>query len=440
MAHPTDRSPKVPGRLLAAAGVRLRVAVASIAVLAAGSALAPREATPPSRTEERANPLIEEQVTVAAPSVAPFGGVQDAARLPRAHVVEILPARPTRRNETGIDSGPPGPTPLRGAGVFVSDGHVLTHASALDGRLAVRIVAADGRTADAVVSAFDAASRLVLLRTTPGLAPPAVIASAPPVAGDFCLAAGHVGGRAIALPAFIASASDRSVVVTAAGPGTAPGLPVFTLGGALVGVLGAPASGDVTLATRVVDLLIAQAAAGEVPRSLGITVQRLDGGLAQAFGPRGVLVASVVPGGPTAAAGLVAGDVLIGVDEADVGSPEDARQKLTAAAAASSTTLRLLRRNREVAVTVTATSSYALAHLNSLAAAGNSAPRAGAVLPVALVTALGLTDESRVLSINGSVVDTPAQAARALSARRPVDVLHLREAGSAYFVAVERVR
>ena len=51
MASPTNTAPQLPDKLLASVGVRLRLAAASVAILAAGSAVAPREAAARSRTE-----------------------------------------------------------------------------------------------------------------------------------------------------------------------------------------------------------------------------------------------------------------------------------------------------------------------------------------------------------------------------------------------------
>ena len=440
MASPTRTAPQLPDKLLASVGVRLRLAAASVAILAAGSAVAPREAAAPSRTEERANPLIEEQVAVETPVALPFTGVRDAALLSRTHVVEVLPVRASAPDGVADDAGTPPPARLAGAGVVVSDGHVLTHALALDGRLAARILTADGRADDAVLAAYDPATGIVLLRTAPGLAPPAVMASASPGAGALGVAVGHTGGRPVAMPAFVASADERGVIVTAIGPGAAPGLPVFTLEGALVGILGAPGNGEVTLATRVVDRLIARAAAGDVPRSVGLTVQRLDGALTRAFGSRGVLVASVVPDGPAATAGIVSGDVLVGVDGRTITSLEEARDALATAATAPATTLRTVRRGRETAITVSAVSSYTLAHLSRRGDADDTARPAGAVLPASLLSTLNLPADTRVLSINGSAAASRAQAERALALRRPADVLHVRDVRGTYFVAVERAR
>jgi serine protease Do len=325
MASPTNTAPQLPDKLLASVGVRLRLAAASVAILAAGSAVAPREAAAPSRTEERANPLIEEQVAVETrwPSRSPAC----VTRAPVAHARRRGPAgssvRTRRRRGRRRHAAA---ARLAGAGVVVSDGHVLTHALALDGRLAARILTAVGRADDAVLAAYDPATGIVLLRTAPGRAPPAVMASASPGAGALGVAVGHTGGRPVAMPAFVASADarrdrhrDRA--------GRCAGLPVFTLEGALVGILGAPGNGEVTLATRVVDRLIARAADGDVPRSVCLTVQRLDGALTRAFGSRGVLVASVVPDGPAATAGIVSGDVLVGVDGRTITSLEEARER-----------------------------------------------------------------------------------------------------------------
>lgn len=435
-----SQEPTLDRKILASPVVRLRLIAVSGAILIAGSALAPARQEAPSRTEERANPLIEEQVAAAAPVVGPFSGVQAAAEISRAHVIEIQPARPALRHDVASDIPARAPAGLEGAGVMVSDGHVLTHATALDGRLAVRVAAADGRSGDAVVAAYDPATGLVLLRSTPGLATPAILASTPSVAGSLTVAVGHVDRRPIAVPAFIAVAGEARVTVTPVGPGTAPGLPVFTLEGALVGVMGAPESGDVAVATGVVDRLIARAAAGDVPRSFGLAVQRLDGALARAFGTKGVLVSEVVPAGPAAMAGLAAGDVLVRVGETRVDSLEAASAALRAAANAPVATLRVVRRGRERTVEAAAVSSYTTTHLARVDPARATTVFAGVVLPPPLLTALGLPADAQVLSINGMAAATRAQATRALAGGRAVDILHVRDDRGAYFVAIEAVR
>jgi len=440
---PPDVSEEAPHelRILAPIAVRMRLIAISAAILVVGSALAPaREDRAPSRTEERANPLIEEQLAATTASAATLTGVENAARTPRAHVLEIRPVRPAVLEQVRSDVPPPASFALEGAAVMVSDGYLLTYAAALDGRLAVQVVTADGRTGDAVLAAYDPVTGLVLLMTASGLAPAAVLASAPPAAGSLAVAVGHAGGRPIARPAFVTLTGPEHVVVTPAGPGAAPGLPVFTVEGSLIGVIGAPGSGEVVLASGVVDRLIASAAAGDVPRSFGLAVQRLDGVLTQVFGTRGVLVSDVVPGGPAALAGLESGDVLLAVGETGITSLDEAREALEVAALAPVATLRVLQRRRERAVEVTAVSSYTTAHLVRVDPARDAAISAGAVLRPPLLTALGLSARTRVLSVNGVSAATRAAVDRALAVRRPVDVLHVRDDRGAWFVARERAR
>ncbi len=427
-------------KLLGPIAARMRLMAASVAVLVVGGALAPpREDRAPSRTEERANPLIEEQVAaVSAPiQVDVFSSVQEAARLVRGHVIEVRADRPSGPVETVSDV--PGRTSLLdGAGVVVSDGHVLTHATALGGRTSVRVATADGGVTDAALVAFDPPTGLALLRISSGVATAAVLASATPAAGSVAVAVGHAGGHPLTQPTFVTVAEPGRVLVTPAGPGTAPGLPVFTLAGTLVGVMGASGTGEVVPASGLVERLIASAAAGDMPRSFGLTLQRLDGGLTRVFGERGVLVSDVVPDGPAAQAGLSAGDVILAVGDTVVTSPDAVRDALTAPVPA--TTLRVLQRRRERAVDVAPVSSYAVAHLAHLAAVRGGAALAGAVLPPPVLAALGLPSDTHVLSVNGVTATTRPAADRALATPREVDVLHVRESRGARFVAMERAR
>ncbi len=435
--HARDR------KILGPLGMKMRLIGVSGAVLLVGAVLAPAsENLVPSRTEERANPLLEEQVAATAPPPAPFSGVQAAADAPRAHVVQILPERPPVLESITSDVPYQAPFALVGAGVVVSDAYVLTHAAALDGRVTARLVMANGRTADAQVAAHDPSSGLVLLRTSGGLAPPAVLASAPPPAGALAVAVGHAAGRPIALPVFVTIVNGDVIVVTPAGPGGAPGLPLFTVDGSLVGVLGPDGSGEVVRAAGPVDRLIARAASGEVTRSFGLAVQRIDGALSAAFAGPGVLVSDVVPLGPAALAGVAPGDVLTGVGDTAVTTIEGARDALAAAAAAASpdAMLHLVRRGRTRDVAVTAVSSFATAHLARLDPRRDSGIAASVVLPPQLLASAGLPSRAQLLSLNGVVATTRAQAERALAGRRAADVLHVRDERGAYFVAVETAR
>ena len=206
-------------KILAPTAVRMRLIAISAAILAVGSALAPaRQGALPSRTEERANPLIEEQLTTSTPVAVTFSGVQDAARTSRTHVVEIRPVRRAVVDDVRSDIPRGAPLARGGAGVMVSDGYVLTHAAALDGRLAVEVVTDEGRAEDVVLAAYDPASGLVLLKSAPGLTPAAVLASGPPEAGSLAVAVGHDERRPIAQPAFVTLVGPGHVVITPAGP------------------------------------------------------------------------------------------------------------------------------------------------------------------------------------------------------------------------------
>jgi membrane-associated protease RseP (regulator of RpoE activity) len=88
-------------------------------------------------------------------------------------------------------------------------------------------------------------------------------------------------------------------------------------------------------------------------RSVGIALQPLRGSLVGRFGPTGLLVADVHPGGPAAQAGLRHGDLLLEIGGLPVTSPQGALE-LLAAAAEGETTLALRRGRRRVHVDVRA--------------------------------------------------------------------------------------
>jgi serine protease Do len=127
----------------------------------------------------------------------------------------------------------------------------------------------------------------------------------------------------------------KSFVVTDLAVEDALGGPVFTEGGKLVGVLselgeagpsyaqdfaaGEGASlGLVVDAATIARLVESPPRKGEARRAwLGITLQALDQDKAEYFGlgqTSGIIVNSVMPGSPAAAAGLREGDILVGLD------------------------------------------------------------------------------------------------------------------------------
>lgn len=219
------------------------------------------------------------------------------------------------------------------SGVIVTNHHVVAGAGSLE------VILATGRTLPASVVATDALTDLAVLRVGVGALPAAEFADDLPPVGSLAVAVGNPLGFENTVTAGIVSGIQRSL----AGPSAqAPALTDLvqtdaaispgSSGGALVGpdgrVIGItvayvpPAAGAVSLgfavpAPTVVDVVDQLIATGRARHPfLGVQPVALTPELARRFDlgvSDGVLVVSVVPGGPAAGGGIENGDVVVSV-------------------------------------------------------------------------------------------------------------------------------
>ena len=87
---------------------------------------------------------------------------------------------------------------------------------------------------------------------------------------------------------------------------------------------------------------------------LGVHLDALNGQLGEYFGVKdgaGVLVTEVVEGSPAAGAGLLAGDVIVKVGDAEVTSPDALHEAMSGSKAGDDLTLQVLRKGSRMAVT-----------------------------------------------------------------------------------------
>lgn len=225
-----------------------------------------------------------------------------------------------------------------GSGVIISeDGYVLTNHHVIQGADQIQVALRDGRETLAEVIGTDPESDLAVLRIALDEVPVIELADSRDVAiGDVSLAIGNPFGVGQTVTMGIISATGRSHLGlnayedfiqtdAAINPGNSGGA-LINAQGALVGINTAIFSRSggsqgigfaipANLAGNILDDLVTQ---GRVIRGwLGIEAQEINQDLAASFGlaaPRGVIIASVVPGGPADRAGLRAGDVLLSVD------------------------------------------------------------------------------------------------------------------------------
>jgi S1-C subfamily serine protease len=260
-------------------------------------------------------------------------------------VASVSPSVVRLQVDTGGD-------PVAGSGVVVlDDGHILTNAHVLDGARSVTIVLADGTAVAGEVVGLD---RVTDLAVVAPLDPGAPVTWTPAVRGSVDDL--RVGEPAVALSAAEAAGGDPSAllgVISALGRRVALGdgvtlhgmietdLAIGPLGsggalcdrtGRVVGLTTAAGAGDgmgyatsmdeawATAEAIIADGVVHHVWLGIEGADLGATDASVLG-IVGAGG--GVVVERVVEAGPAAAAGLVAGDVLVAFDGDPVASMSD---------------------------------------------------------------------------------------------------------------------
>ena len=230
-----------------------------------------------------------------------------------------------------------------GSGFIVSsDGVILTNAHVVDGASRVIVRLTNGREYKAHVVGADRRSDVAVLKIDARNLPAVRLGDSSEVkVGQWVVAIGSPYGFDNTVTSGILSAKARSLggdtyvpflqTDAPVNPGSSGG-PLFDLRGDVVGInsqiysrsggyQGLSFAIPIEVAVKVKDALLAH---GHVDHGrLGITVQRIDQGLADSFGleaPGGVLVSAVDPNGPGAKAGLKQGDIIQKVNGHDVGA------------------------------------------------------------------------------------------------------------------------
>lgn len=426
-------------KLLAGGAAKLRLAAISGTILIAGAVLEPRTLPTASTAEDRAAPLLEEQVETRSAGQRVLSAT--AAARARDSTVGILAApAPSSTWPTRTDySRPPEKPSAAGFGVSVSDRLVLTHEAALSGRPGVSLATSTGQSLDATVVTYDGATGLVLLRAARPDLHAAPISAARPEPGAPAVGVGVDGKRFVMAPVFVTSVDATRYTVSPA-EGIRPGMPLYTPGGELFAV----ATGDEHAALAIaieglVERLIALAASGAVQAAFGLGFQPSPSTVGEAGG--GVLINEVLPGGPADTAGVKPGDVLLAIDDTDASSLDAAARALGSRRPGSPAALRLQRGARTVTVTATAASSYELAALSRARRREPvNAPRAGDLFSAEVLELAAVPPEARVLSVNGHTVASRADVERETRrARAPVPVL-VRAGGRQFFATIQALR
>ena len=243
------------------------------------------------------------------------------------------------------------PEAMKGAGsgfIIRSDGYILTNNHVVEKAEHIDVKLLDGRSFDAKLIGRDAATDVALLKVEAGKEALPIVSlgdSDRLEIGEWVVAIGNALGLSHTVTAGIVSAKHRGDVRpdgrlryadflqtdASINPGNSGG-PLFNTRGEVVGINTAIRAdgqgiGFAIPINMVKTLLPALQADGRVARSwIGIQIQEVTPALASSFGldrPRGALVASVVPGGPAARAGLREGDIVTKFDGRVLEKDED---------------------------------------------------------------------------------------------------------------------
>jgi len=324
--------------------------------------------------------------SVAAPGES-FGTFAEGAKRAMPSVVNIetskevrgrsgLPDDVMRRYFPDLADRFPRRATSLGSGVIVaSDGYVLTNFHVVEGADDIQLVLADGRRAEAKLRGSDPETDLAVLKTDIPNLPAITLGSLERVqVGDAVLAIGNPFGLGNTVTAGIVSALGRqSLGITpyedfiqtdaAINPGNSGGALVDARGN-LIGInstifsrtggsLGIGFAIPVSIAKDVLAQIIER---GEVTRGwFGVEPQDIDGEIAKVLAldrAEGVIIRSVVRGGPADRAGMQPRDVVIDVEGRPTRNTPALLSRIASLPPGSSAKVTLVRDGKPLAVDV----------------------------------------------------------------------------------------
>ncbi len=327
----------------------------------------------------------------------------------------------------------------QGSGFIVgADGIILTNAHVVRDAQEVTVKLQDRREYKAKVLGSDPATDVAVLKIDAHNLPVVNLGNPKQLAvGDYVLAIGAPFGFEQSATSGIVSAKGRSLpgdgyvpfiqTDVAVNPGNSGG-PLFDAGGAVVGInsqiysqtggyMGLSFAIPIDVALSVKDQIVAT---GKVSRAqLGVTVQELNQSLADSFKlpqPEGALVASLVPGGAAAKAGLQPGDVILAYNGQPITASGDLPALVGMAKPGDRASIDIWRNGKKE--TLSATLSGATEKV-AAAAGQENAPRGKLGVAVRPLS----PEESRQANLNGGLLVEGAGGAAARSGIEPGDII-----------------
>ena len=372
----------------------MRLAILALSAVMSAATLAPSPALAQRGAPESFAPLARQllpavvniQTTQAAPGVRP-------GQRPGPDVPQAPPGSPFEEffrdffERRGPNQGPapnrPQQQPQRrgqslGSGFIIDpSGIVVTNNHVIEGAEEINVVLQDNTTLRAEVIGTDPRTDLAVLRVRPAQPLPAVAFGDSDTAevGDWVIAIGNPFGLGGTVTAGIVSARGRDIrqgpfddfiqTDAAINRGNSGG-PLFNMRGEVVGVntaIYSPTGGSIgigfSIPSNLARNVVAQLRdAGRVRRGwLGVNIQQVTDEIAESLGlrngARGALVARAQDGGPAAAAGIQAGDVIIRFNNQDVREMRTLPRIVAETAVGTRVPVVVWRSGREVTVDVT---------------------------------------------------------------------------------------
>jgi serine protease Do len=229
-----------------------------------------------------------------------------------------------------------------GSGFFISaDGYIVTNNHVVENAESIKVVLKDETELDATVVGRDEGSDLAVIKVKGGRTNFPFVNfenAGKPRVGDWVIAVGNPFGLGGTATAGIISAYGRDIGETFVdyiqidapiNRGNSGG-PTFDIYGRVIGVntaIFSPSGGSVgigfAIPAEVADNVTKQLiAGGKIQRGyIGATIQNFTPDLAEAQGlgsQKGAIVSDLVPGGPSARAGLMPGDVIVSINGVSV--------------------------------------------------------------------------------------------------------------------------
>ncbi len=318
-----------------------------------------------------------------------------------------------------------------GSGFFISaDGYIVTNNHVVENADEIKVVLKDERELDAVVVGRDEGTDLAVIKVKGGNYPFVNFEnSAKPRVGDWVITVGNPFGLGGTATAGIISAYGRDIGETFVdyiqidapiNRGNSGG-PTFDVYGRVIGVntaIFSPSGGSVgigfAIPADVADAITKQLiAGGKITRGyIGASIQNFTAEMADAqgmSGQKGAIVADLVPGGPSAKAGLVPGDVVVAVNGVTVKTSSELTREVAKAQAGDTLHVEVLRDGKRKTVDIRSgvrPTEKELASNDNTGSPRSSGGTAGpsAQLPAVLGLKLSPLDEAARTRLN---IDTP---------------------------------